>query len=68
MGNVSVLAFAVGTMMDVPPDVPRYTCPHCGAVSFNPNDLKYGFCGRCKLWKDGVAESVEPRNRGPQAC
>jgi hypothetical protein len=24
-----------------------FTCPQCGAVSHNPNDLAHGYCGRC---------------------
>lgn len=28
-------------------DQATYTCPHCGAVSYNPNDLAEQYCGRC---------------------
>ncbi len=24
-----------------------YTCPDCHMVSFNPNDIKYSYCGNC---------------------
>lgn len=24
-----------------------FTCPKCGAVSYNPNDIREGYCGRC---------------------
>lgn len=24
-----------------------FTCPTCGATSWNPNDVRYGYCGRC---------------------
>lgn len=24
-----------------------FRCPECGAVSYNPNDAAYGYCGRC---------------------
>ena len=24
-----------------------YTCPDCGAISFHPEDVRYGYCGRC---------------------
>lgn len=24
-----------------------FTCPVCGAQSWNPNDVRYGYCGRC---------------------
>lgn len=27
-----------------------YTCPHCGAVSNNPNDAREEYCGRCHRW------------------
>ena len=30
--------------------VPGFACPHCGAVSYNPNDLREGYCGRCNRW------------------
>jgi ribosomal protein S27AE len=23
------------------------TCPFCGAVSYNPNDIKFQYCGNC---------------------
>jgi predicted RNA-binding Zn-ribbon protein involved in translation (DUF1610 family) len=25
----------------------KYACPRCGAVSFNPNDRRERYCGRC---------------------
>lgn len=24
-----------------------FTCPACSATSYNPNDERYGYCGRC---------------------
>jgi len=30
----------------------HYRCPHCGAVSFNANDIAHDYCGQCKQWKD----------------
>jgi hypothetical protein len=24
-----------------------FTCPRCGRTSWNPNDLKHGYCGAC---------------------
>jgi len=27
-----------------------FTCPCCGKVSHNPNDLKHGYCGLCHWW------------------
>ena len=27
-----------------------FTCPCCGKVSHNPNDLEQGYCGLCHWW------------------
>lgn len=42
-----------------------YTCPHCQAVSHNPNDAIQLFCGRCKRYgiespeyREGLAQQV----------
>jgi hypothetical protein len=24
-----------------------FTCPKCGMVSYNPNDIAHGYCGNC---------------------
>lgn len=24
-----------------------FTCPECGAVSYHPEDVRQGYCGRC---------------------
>ena len=29
---------------------PYFRCPVCSARSYNPNDLREGYCGRCKDW------------------
>lgn len=29
---------------------PPFTCPRCGAESWNPTDLQEGYCGRCHDW------------------
>jgi ribosomal protein S27AE len=29
---------------------PSFTCPRCGATSYNPNDAAEGYCGRCHAW------------------
>lgn len=36
-------------------DPPSFTCPRCGAVSFNPNDIRERYCGRCHVFVDGDA-------------
>lgn len=30
-----------------------FTCPRCGATSHNPNDQRYGYCGRCHEFTGG---------------
>lgn len=27
-----------------------FTCPQCGRTSYNPNDLREGYCGNCHDW------------------
>lgn len=29
-----------------------FICPRCGAVSYNPNDLRERYCGRCHVFVD----------------
>lgn len=26
------------------------TCPVCGRTSWNPNDVREGYCGHCHAW------------------
>lgn len=34
---------------DMTPEPPQpFTCPACKATSHHPDDLRYGYCGRCK--------------------
>lgn len=33
---------------------PSFTCPRCGAVSYNPHDISYRYCGRCHVFVDDV--------------
>jgi ribosomal protein S27AE len=34
---------------------PRFECPRCHAVSFNPNDVELGYCGRCHEFTGAVS-------------
>lgn len=36
--------------MSAAPDLPSFTCPCCGAVSREPNDVAQRYCGRCHWW------------------
>jgi ribosomal protein L37E len=29
---------------------PSITCPRCGWTSYNPNDIREGYCGHCHAW------------------
>lgn len=40
------------------------TCPRCGATSYNPNDVRYGYCGRCHAYTGEKVCDVE----GHQGC
>ncbi len=31
---------------------PSFTCPRCGAVSHNPNDIRERYCGRCHVFAE----------------
>jgi hypothetical protein len=37
--------------MEKPPSI---TCPFCGLTSYNPNDVKQRYCGRCHVFLDDV--------------
>jgi hypothetical protein len=34
----------------VDPAVPHFTCPVCGCTSYNPHDIREGYCGNCHDW------------------
>jgi Zn-finger nucleic acid-binding protein len=31
-----------------------FVCPHCGAESFNSNDIRERYCGRCHVFVDDL--------------
>jgi hypothetical protein len=35
-----------------------YTCPRCGRVSHNPNDLANRYCGACHLFEDDLIREL----------
>ena len=47
--------------MAIPPEADwpvtraAFKCPRCGAVSFNPNDLRERYCGACDVFVDDPA-------------
>ena len=38
-------------------DLPSFVCPVCGLRSYNPTDIRYGYCGYCK---DFTGSSTPP--------
>ncbi|MCV7174882.1 hypothetical protein [Mycolicibacterium sphagni] len=36
--------------MTAAPTAPSITCPRCDATSYHPDDIRYGYCGRCQGW------------------
>jgi hypothetical protein len=43
---------------------PSFTCPRCGAVSYNANDIRERYCGRCHVFVDDEARAVELLKQG----
>lgn len=43
-------------------DQPSITCPVCNMTSYNPNDIREGYCGNCNKWTTQVCyfHGVEP--------
>ena len=33
---------------------PSITCPRCGRTSYNPNDVREGYCGHCHDWTQEI--------------
>lgn len=44
---------------------PHFTCPRCAAISWNPNDLRERYCGRCHLFFSPL-ERVSLRDGAPR--
>jgi hypothetical protein len=38
------------------PERPMFTCPKCGRISHNPNDLAHRYCGACHEFFPEVAQ------------
>lgn len=49
---------------------PAFVCPFCGKASWNVNDGRYGYCGRCHYWTRDVDLEVleELEGRGVIPC
>lgn len=49
---VMVLALSVGAWREarVNRGCLPFTCPQCGARSWHPEDLRQGYCGRCRTF------------------
>ena len=46
-------------------EFPSITCPQCGMTSYNPNDIREGYCGNCHDWTsppkrgDAMSDKIE---------
>ena len=49
MSIVSTLAFVIATAASKVAKPLSYVCPACRAESFNPNDIRERYCGRCHV-------------------
>jgi ribosomal protein S27AE len=48
-------------------EAPSFTCPRCGATSYNPSDIKHRYCGRCHMFVDDAVAAPaaeEPADAG----
>lgn len=36
-----------------------FTCPRCGATSYHPKDVEFGYCGRCHDFTGTAPEFVD---------
>jgi len=34
------------------PELPAITCARCGLTSWNPNDVRHRFCGKCSVFHE----------------
>lgn len=48
-------------MTDQAPEQPSITCPDpaCAAISYNPNDIRFEYCGACHRYHARLAAAVE---------
>lgn len=35
---------------------PKFVCPRCGTVSYLPEDIEHGYCGKCHDWTGDSCE------------
>jgi hypothetical protein len=40
------------TLMEHWESQPHFACPRCGAKSWNPNDIRERYCGRCHVFDE----------------
>lgn len=43
----------------VPPQ-PSFRCPVCAAVSYHPEDIRHGYCGRCHAFTGALRKYPRP--------
>jgi predicted RNA-binding Zn-ribbon protein involved in translation (DUF1610 family) len=61
-----LLRAASAAAADFVEEAVAFTCPRCGSRSYNPNDIREGYCGACHDWTGGT--QVCRAESGPYAC
>lgn len=46
-------------------DIPSITCPVCTRTSYNPNDIRNGYCSSCHAYTSTLGETMRPQDRTP---
>lgn len=66
-GPGSEILVPVGLVSDPAAPPPSITCPDCGRVSYNLNDVQEGYCGYCQDWTTDV-DVADLGNRFGPCC
>lgn len=43
----------------------HFECPHCSAVTYQPKDIEYGYCSRCKTCQADAPQPMTPASFPP---
>ena len=47
---------------------PSITCPECDATSYNPNDVREGYCGNCHQYTSHRVNGQRPHECRCRSC
>ena len=63
-GVVIIVCDDCGLTAEVEATEESITCPRCGMTSYNPNDVREGYCGNCHDWTRGAPGRTGEEDRG----